>query len=74
MSVVHTLKHRALTCATCPFFDGTPRAEMEAIAGMPMERLIREQGVICHEEERLCGALMQCPGAGPWLARAEGKR
>lgn len=69
MSVVHTLKVRASTCATCPFVDGTSRAVMERIAGMPMEQLIRREGVVCHEDMFCSGALVQCPAAVPWLER-----
>lgn len=70
MSIVHSLKTRASACATCPFLDGTTREAMERIAGMSMETLIRRDGVVCHEEMfGPTGALVQCPAAGPWLAR-----
>lgn len=73
MSIVHSLKIRASTCVTCPFVDGTSRAEMERVAGMPMPKLIREQGIVCHEDMHRNGALLQCPAARPWLDREEAR-
>lgn len=66
MSAVHDLKTRAKPCASCPFVDGTPREQMEAIAGVPMETLILRDGVVCHEAYH-CGAHMQCAAARTWL-------